>query len=85
MLKLDAAEEHLQQSLQLADACHAPFERALTLLELAKLRAEQGRTDEAKALVGEVRDICEPLEAKPTLERVAAVEQELTSAGAADA
>ena len=83
--ELDAAEEHLQQSLQLADACHAPFERALTLLELAKLRAEQGRTDEAKALVGEVRDICEPLEAKPTLERVAAVEQELTSAGAADA
>ena len=77
--QLDAAEEHLKQSLSLAEACAAPFERALTLLEIAKLRAVQGRVDEARAVLAEVREICEPLEAKPTLERVAALEQQLGS------
>jgi hypothetical protein len=73
-----AAEAHLGESLRLADACAAPFERALTLLEIARLRMAQGQADEARALIGEVRAICEPLEAKPTLERVAVLEQRLT-------
>ncbi len=79
------AEEHLQQSLTLADACQAPFERALTLLEIAKLRLAQGRADEARGLLTEVREICEPLGAKPTLDKVATMERELASSGAADA
>ena len=67
----------LQQSLQLAEACAAPFERALTLLEIAKLRLAQGNPGEARLLLAEVRTICEPLGAKPTLEKVAALEQQL--------
>ena len=64
---LDQAEGHLQDSLTLATACAAPFERALTLLQMAKLRLAQQRTDDARTLLTEVRSICEPLEAKPTL------------------
>lgn len=79
--QVDSAELHLQQSLTLAEACRAPFERALTLLELAKLRRAQGKTAEARTLVAEVRTICEPLGAKPTLERVAALERQLAADG----
>ncbi len=75
--QFDAAEEHLQESLRLADACAAPFERALTLLEVARLRVVHGQVDEARARLAEVRALCEPLEARPTLERAAALEQEL--------
>jgi DNA-binding CsgD family transcriptional regulator len=64
------AEQHLQESLRWAEACAAPFERALTLLETAELRFAQRRTNEADALLDEVQAICEPLEAQPTLERV---------------
>ncbi|HLI52559.1 MAG TPA: AAA family ATPase, partial [Thermomicrobiaceae bacterium] len=77
--RFDAAEGHLRQSLTLADACAAPFERALTLLERAGLRLAQRRVDEAQALLAEVRAICEPLEAKPTLARVAALEERLAA------
>ena len=73
------AEAHLRQSLALAEACAAPFERALTLLDLAGLRAAEGRTDEARTLLDEVRAICEPLGAKPTLARVDALERQLAA------
>jgi len=72
------AETHLQASLDLADACAAPFERALTLLELARLRTAQGQPADARDLLDEVRAICEPLKAQPTLDQVAALEAELT-------
>jgi tetratricopeptide (TPR) repeat protein len=75
--QFDAAENHLQESLQLAEACAAPFEQALTLLEMARLRMAEGKNAEAQALLAEVRALCEPLEAKPTLERVAELEQRL--------
>jgi tetratricopeptide (TPR) repeat protein len=68
------AGQHLQRSLALADACAAPFERALTLLALAELHAATGDAAETRRLLAEVRAICEPLEARPTLERVAALE-----------
>jgi hypothetical protein len=71
----DAAEEHLEASLKLAEACAAPFERALTLLEISKLRIAQGMIAEAMDLLTEVRAICEPLGAKPTLARVAELER----------
>jgi hypothetical protein len=73
----NAAEKHLIESLQLVEACSAPFERALTLLEIAQLRVAEDRPDDARALLAEVRAICEPLEAKPTIERVAALERQL--------
>ncbi len=83
--QFEAADEQLQQSLQLAEACAAPFERALTLLEIAKLRLAQGNPGEARLLLAEVRTICEPLGAKPTLEKAAALEQQLNEMGTADA
>ena len=67
---LSEAETHLNESLQLASACAAPFERALTLLELAKLRVAQGRHEDARTLLDDVRSICEPLGARPTLAAV---------------
>ena len=74
------AEAHLRESLALADACAAPFERALTLLALAQLHATEGKPDEARALLADVRSICAPLEARPTLERADALEATLTDA-----
>ncbi len=72
-----SAEQHLQESLQLAEACAAPFERALALLEVAKLRLVQGQIQEATALLDEVQSVCEPLGARPTLERVASLREQI--------
>ncbi len=76
------AEAWLKQSLDLATACAAPFERALTLLALAGLRHAAGQRDEARTLAAEVRSICVPLGAAPTLERVDALESMLDTASA---
>ena len=38
--RYDRAAAHLDQSLTLAGACAAPYEEALSLLELAELRAQ---------------------------------------------
>ena len=43
------------------------------MLELAELFVTQRQLDEATALLDEVQAICEPLGAKPTLERVSDV------------
>ena len=64
-----AAQAHLGESLALAEACAAPYERALTLLALAELRAAACRPDDAAALLAEVRAICTPLGAQPSLAR----------------
>ncbi len=80
--RLDDAESHLQESLRLADACAAPFERALTLLEIARLRADQHQIDEASTLLAEVRAICEPLEARPTLTEMDHLAAQLVEASA---
>ncbi len=77
----DDAERHLLESLTLADACAAPFERALTRLELAELRVFQRQLDEATTLLDEVQAVCEPLGAKPTLDRVDALRQRLKASG----
>jgi len=79
--QFNGAEEHLTQSLTLATACAAPFERGLTLLEIARLRVAEHRPDDARAVLAEVRAICEPLGAKPTLARATELEQTLKAAG----
>ncbi len=66
------AGTHLEESLALADACEAPYERALTLLALAELRHSEGRCEEAGMPLAEARAICAPLDARPTLARIAA-------------
>ena len=67
------AANHLGSSLALADACAAPYERALTLLALAELRATQGDGEEVQSLLAEARAICERLGAKPALARADAI------------
>ncbi len=79
-LQLATAETHLRESVQLADACAAPFERALTLLELAELRLAQRQTDDANVFLDEAQAICVPLGARPTLERVAALRDQISQA-----
>jgi hypothetical protein len=71
---LVAAEPWLTQSLDLATACAAPFEIALSQVALAELRLAQGLRDAAARLLAEARAICETLGAQPTLERIAALE-----------
>jgi DNA-binding CsgD family transcriptional regulator len=71
------AEEHLNASIALADACTAPYERALTLLAVAELRAATGDADAARALLDEVRAICTPLGAAPALARADILTQRL--------
>ena len=77
MVRFTTPRDHLRRPLDLADACAAPFERALTLLELARLRALKDLTKRSPQLLDEVRAICAPLKAQPTLDQVAALEAEL--------
>ncbi|MDQ2786335.1 MAG: AAA family ATPase [Chloroflexota bacterium] len=69
----DDAAMHLNASLALADACAAPYERALTLLAHAELRVVMGDANEALALLDEARILCVPLGAKPALARADAL------------
>jgi DNA-binding CsgD family transcriptional regulator len=71
------AERHLLAALNLATMCDAPFERALTLLALAKLRLATNRVGEVSPLLDEVRTICAPLGATTTLARVEAIAEQL--------
>ncbi len=77
--RADNAEEHLSASLSLADACQTPYERALTLLAMAELRAATRAMDEARRLLGEARSVCEQLGAKLALDRADAVAERLAA------
>jgi ATP/maltotriose-dependent transcriptional regulator MalT len=79
----DEAADHLDVSLRLADACQAPYERALTLLALATLRAAAGAAEDATRLLDEARAICEPLGARPALDRIASLHATLAEHSAA--
>ena len=70
----ESAEERLVASLELAERCEAPFEQALTLVVMAERAAKLGEVEEARELIARVREICEPLGAKPTLQRVDGIE-----------
>src|SRR5205807_232285 len=76
------ARAHLDAALALADACAAPYERALTLLARAELRAAEGRRDEAGIALDEARAILIPLEARLALARAAALEARLLAPAA---
>jgi ATP/maltotriose-dependent transcriptional regulator MalT len=67
--RCEEANEHLTAALALAERCQAPFEQALTLLVLAERAVQLGECDDARRLLGQVRTICEPLGATPTLRR----------------
>ena len=57
----------------MAEACAAPYQRALTLLAQAEVRAATGQTDAARAALDEARAICAPLGARPALARADAL------------
>ena len=71
--RFNEADDHLQEALALADACAAPFERALVLLARAMLEIARGDRGDARATLREVIRLCEPLSARPTLERAEAL------------
>jgi DNA-binding CsgD family transcriptional regulator len=73
------ADQHLRASLALADACVAPYERALALLALAELRVATDSPNDARALLGEVVTLCEPLEARAVLTRAEALLADLNA------
>jgi ATP/maltotriose-dependent transcriptional regulator MalT len=75
----DTGERHLQCSLDLAEACAAPFEVALSKLALAELRVATGSLSDAESLLADVRAICTRLTATPALERVDALAAQLAS------
>ena len=77
------AATHLDEALALADRCAAPYERALTLLALAELRAAEDRRAEADAALADARAIFAPLEAAPALARADALAARLAAAPAA--
>ncbi len=68
----DAAAQ-LDRALALADACAAPYERALTLVAMAELHAVTEDPAVARSCADEARAICLPLRAKPSLARIGAI------------
>ena len=64
------ARAHLDAALALADACAAPYERALTLLALAELRRPTGNDDAARARAGRGPRHLHRLGRSPALARV---------------
>lgn len=81
--RYEDAGRHLGASLDLATACEAPFERALTLLAMAALHAATGARDDAARRLAEVRALCEPLGASRALARADALARRLDAAVAA--
>jgi DNA-binding NarL/FixJ family response regulator len=62
-----AAQEHFVAALALADACRAPYERALTLIAHAGLLTITGEHDHAYATIEEARALCLPMDARLAL------------------
>jgi DNA-binding NarL/FixJ family response regulator len=65
-----AAEEHFAEALTLADACRAPYERALTLIDHTELLAATDEHRQAHALLDDARELCLPMDAMPALARI---------------
>ncbi len=74
---LPEAREHIEKSLALAEACEAPYERALTLISQGRLLAVRGSQGGARAALEEAREICVPLGARPAMERASELEERL--------
>jgi len=71
--RYDDAASHLDNALQLADACTAPYERALTLLAVAELRLAERSDTTVPTVLEEARGICSDLGAAPALARTDAL------------
>lgn len=71
--RAEEARAHLDTAFALAEACGAPYERALTLLARAELEQATGEREAARCSLAAARAICEPLGANATLARIAAL------------
>ncbi|MDQ3696175.1 MAG: AAA family ATPase [Chloroflexota bacterium] len=80
--RFDLAGQQLEAALALADACAAPYERALCLVALAELRVATGEGKRAQAALNEARALLEPLAARPALARAEALLARLAAAPA---
>jgi len=67
---LAAAEEQFVAALALADACRAPYERALTLIAHAGLLAMTDAHHRTRGMLDEARELCLPMDAMPALARI---------------
>ncbi|HEY8601680.1 MAG TPA: helix-turn-helix transcriptional regulator, partial [Thermomicrobiales bacterium] len=76
------ADTHLLAARALADACAAPYERALALLALAALRRATDQRTAVRQLATEAREIGATLGAAPTVTRAEALLTGLTTAQA---
>jgi DNA-binding NarL/FixJ family response regulator len=76
---LESAGQHLAQAIALADACQAPFERAMTLVVAAELAAARGLRDDARSALAEARSISEALDAQRLLARVSTLEAQYST------
>jgi DNA-binding CsgD family transcriptional regulator len=79
--RYDDAASSFDKALELADACAAPYERALTLLAVAELRLAEGNDADVPTLLEEARGICSDLGAAPALARADALAAQLSDGG----
>ncbi|MFL6054796.1 MAG: helix-turn-helix transcriptional regulator [Actinoallomurus sp.] len=77
--RYEEAEPHFEEALSLAEACAAPYERALTLLSWAEHGLASSAATAVPGFLAETRALCEPLKATPALERVARLEDVLAA------
>jgi DNA-binding CsgD family transcriptional regulator len=73
----EIAKSHFAQSLTLADACRAPYERSQTLIAWAELALAKGDVTVAKTAIDDVGAICTPMNALPALARAERVAAEI--------
>jgi len=70
---------HLDAAFALADACGAPYERALTLFALAQLHLARGERSAARVALTESRTIGAALGARPLLARADALNRAIAA------
>jgi DNA-binding CsgD family transcriptional regulator len=73
------AQMHLAEALRLAEACAAPYERALTMLAVVELAVATGNDADATRLLDDARTLLEPLGAVRALARAEAVAARLVA------
>ncbi|MGN6672481.1 MAG: ATP-binding protein, partial [Thermomicrobiales bacterium] len=73
------AAEQLDAALALAEACAAPYERALTLLAQAERCVAVNDHDAARVLLAESTALLRPLGARPALARAAAIAAQIAA------
>ncbi|MGN6755748.1 MAG: helix-turn-helix transcriptional regulator [Thermomicrobiales bacterium] len=74
-----AAQAHLDEALALADACAAPYERALTLLAQAEFQVATDRPGKAQVALTAAQALLAPLDARPALARAATIATRLAA------